>query len=81
MSRIPPVDCQGSASWDQFSKLVNVSNEGTVAEAEENVTAPDEEAIVEAEDSTAGAKGSERVDATDRGCTIISPEEGGAELD
>jgi hypothetical protein len=38
-------------------------------------------AIVEAEDSTAGAKGSERLDDADRGCTIIFPEEGGAELD
>jgi hypothetical protein len=76
MSRIPPVDCQGVASWDQLSKPGNVSKEGTGAEAAENATASGEESMVGAEDPTV-AKGWTSVGGTDRGCTAISTEDGG----
>jgi hypothetical protein len=66
MSRIPPVDCQGVASWVQFSKPGNVSKEGTGAGAVENATASGEEVTVGVEEP--GGR-------VDKGCAGISTED------
>lgn len=75
-SNIPPVDCQDVASWAQFSKPGNASNEVTGAEVVENATASGEETMVGADDPT-GANGWASVGGTDRGCAAISTEDGG----